>query len=235
MSVWHRVIHPITQYFRRRRGQFLLQHFPKIREMRICDLGGSRHYWQKLGIDIPPTNITIYNISASETAGVTSDHNDIEMIIYDGNRIPVVDNAFDLLICNSVLEHVPPDNRATVAREIRRVAPRAFIQTPARAFPIEPHFLMPIVHWMPRGLGYQLIKVSPWRILAKPTVAEIKSYWWGTQLLSRKELRALFPGAAIVTEDVAGLTKSYYVILDAVSRAAPRTDITIGADPIITK
>jgi SAM-dependent methyltransferase len=218
MSIWHRVIHPITQHFRARRGQFMLAAFPSIATQRICDLGGSRHFWDKLGLNVPRQHITIYNISSGETQGMNAQagqplaDGDIEVVIYNGQHIPVPDKHFDLLVCNSVLEHVPPAARAALVVEMRRVAKSVFCQTPARSFPLEPHFLMPFVHWLPRGLGYHLIKVSPWRLLSRPSAEVIEEYWWGTQLLGQAEVAALFPGARVQPESVLGLTKSYYVV-----------------------
>lgn len=217
MTLWHQIIHPITQHFRRKRGKFLLQRFPDIRQLRICDLGGSQHFWDKLDLGVPCENITIYNISSAETQGVDARSGErIRVLIYDGKHIPVADQHFDLLVCNSVLEHVPPDQRAALAGEMRRVAKAVFCQTPARSFPIEPHFLMPFVHWLPRALGFQLIKVSPWRLIARPSRAEIEEYWWGTQLLAKQELQSLFAGAPVEEERALGLAKSYYVVARSV-------------------
>lgn len=215
MNLWHRVIHPITQHFRRRRGRFLQQQFPEILTARICDLGGSRHFWDKLDLPVPRNNITIFNIDAQETQGLQP-HADGEIAvhIYDGQRIPADDGSFDLLVCNSVLEHVPPAQRAALALEMRRVAHAVFCQTPAYSFPFEPHFLLPFVHWLPRRIGWELAKVSPWRLLARPDAATVHGYWWGTQLLKRGEVEQLFPPPArIDSERVLGLTKSWYVVL----------------------
>lgn len=222
MSIWHRLIHPITHSFRRKRGQFILRHFPDIRSARICDLGGSIHFWDKLELGVPYQNITIYNISSDETQGMGSgSESGIQVLIYDGQHIPVPDQTYDLLVCNSVLEHVPPKQRAALAEEMRRVAKRVFCQTPARSFPIEPHFLMPFVHWLPRSLGFQLIKISPWRLLSRPSTATIQEYWWGTQLLDEQEVRLLFPGAQVMPERVWGMTKSFYVLPVAPPPANP--------------
>jgi hypothetical protein len=190
-----------------------MRHFPNIRTARICDLGGSLHFWEKLGLDVPLENITIYNISTHETQGTCPvPTGTVKVHIYDGSCIPVPDQSFDLLVCNSVLEHVPPADRAALAAEMRRVSKAIFCQTPARSFPIEPHFLMPIVHWLPRSMGFQLIKLSPWRMLSRPSSETIHEYWWGTQLLSQREVMALFPHDRVLPERVLGLTKSYYVV-----------------------
>jgi SAM-dependent methyltransferase len=213
MDLWHRTIHALTRRFRERRGQFMVQHFPALRSLRICDLGGSNHFWEKLALNVPPHHITIYNISADETQGIEGDDSGrIQVHLYDGRHIPVPDKAFDLLVCNSVLEHVPADQRAALAAEMRRVAKSVFCQTPAKSFPLEPHFLLPFVHWLPRKLGFWLIHVSPWRLLSRPSEETIHEYWWGTRLLDRREIEALFPEDSVVAERVLGFTKSYYVV-----------------------
>jgi len=213
LRLWHSFIHPVTGHFRAERGRFLLKHFPDIRHMRICDLGGSRHFWDNLGLDVPRENITIFNISAGETGGLSGGTDDgIDFRLYDGRHIPVADNEFDLLICNSVLEHVPPDERKALGAEMLRVAKQVFCQTPAYVFPVEPHFIMPFVHWLPRGIGYRLVRLSPWRVLARPPEDTIMEYFYGTKLLKEAELGAILPGAAIHYERSFGLVKSYMAV-----------------------
>ncbi|MBU2537746.1 MAG: class I SAM-dependent methyltransferase [Proteobacteria bacterium] len=213
MNIWHRFIHPITYHFRRKRGRFLLTRFLNIRNYKICDLGGSRHFWEKLNLDIPPEQITIFNVSHGETSSIVGGAEDsIRVVLYDGKHIPVEGGAFDLLVCNSVMEHVLPEQRVALVSEMRRVAKRVFCQTPAYEFPVEPHFVFPFIHWLPRWLGFHLAKITPWRLLSRPSTANLRSYWWDTQLLTGREVRALFPNAEILTERVLGLTKSYYII-----------------------
>ncbi len=212
MSIWHNVINPITRHFRQRRGRIILETFPDIAKLRICDLGGSRHFWDKIDLPIPRNQITIFNIGEREVQdGANQNAEDIKTVIYDGVRIPVADQDFDLLVCNSVIEHVPPAQRADLVREMHRVAKMIFCQTPAWSFPLEPHFLMPFVHWLPRKLGFALIHISPWRLLSRPTPQTIDEYFWGTKLLRRAEVDALFPFAKIAPERALGLTKSYYI------------------------
>lgn len=209
---WHRFIHPVTGYFRKRRSAYLQALFPDLARLKICDLGGSRHFWEKLGLDIPKENIVIYNISSDETESAGGGYGQIEVRLYDGTRVPVADGHYDLVICNSVIEHVPPAQRKAFATEALRIGKRFFCQTPAASFPVEPHFVMPFLHWLPRSWGYRLAHVSPWRFLARPSKAVLDSYFWGTRLLGEKEFRALFDGCEIGYERWLGLVKSLYAI-----------------------
>lgn len=224
MYLWHRVIHLITAHFRKQRGLFLQMTFPDLRNYRICDLGGSRHFWEELDLGISSGNIKIYNIDDGETAGLRHGEEDtIEIILYDGKKIPVNDGEFDLCVCNSVIEHVPLDGRAALVAEMHRVATRLFCQTPAYEFPLEPHFVMPFIHWLPRQLGFFFAKISVWRILSRPSTELINNYWWETHLLTKADICTLFPDAKIGEERVLGLCKSYYVIVPADNASSKQT------------
>lgn len=215
-SLYLKLIHPITGYFRRRRGQLMRDCFPGIEQMTVCDLGGSIHFWQKVGIRLGPDRLTILNIDdyvAGPMPG--TEVPPYRVVIYDGKTIPFPDGHFDLLVSNSVIEHVPPAEREALAREMRRVSRRLFIQTPAWSFPVEQHFMMPFVHWVPRWLGHGLVLISPWRLLARPNREQIHSYFFGTQLLRAGELRRLFPGARIHAERLLGLAKSLCAVQEA--------------------
>lgn len=187
--------------------------FPDLEQMRIIDLGGSRHFWEESGLDVPAEHVTIYNVGAGDThATARGTFYYAEVKTYDGRRIPEADQAFDLAICNSVLEHVVPAERAQLVSELHRVAKHVYVQTPAKSFPIEPHFLIPFLQWLPRPLGFALARISPWRILSRPSQSTIRSYFFGTQLLTAREVGALLPKATLHRERWLGLTKSYVAI-----------------------
>lgn len=98
--------------------------------------------------------------------------------------LPFADDEFDLVYCSSVIEHVPPAQRAAFADEARRVGRGWFVQTPARSFPIEPHALLPFAHWLPARL-----RRPYWRLGAAGA-------WEDISLLSRSELEGLFGAAS---------------------------------------
>lgn len=68
----------------------------------------------------------------------------------DAMSLPVADGSIDVIICAQVYEHVPDDE--TLVAEIYRVLkPRGivFFSGPNKLHPIEPHYFLPFLHWLP--------------------------------------------------------------------------------------
>jgi len=109
----------------------------------------------------------------------------VRCVTASGIDLPFEDDAFDVAFSNAVIEHVRgrDDQRRFVA-ELCRVAPRVFLSTPNRRFPVETHTLVPLVHWLPRPA-------------ADGTMRALRRDGWDqVDLLSRQELVALFPPRA---------------------------------------
>lgn len=124
-----------------------------------------------------------------------------EFVQADARDLPFTDGQFAVAYSNSLIEHVvDPADRARCAAEIRRVGRRYFVQTPNRWFPVEPHALLPLVHFLPRSLGKRV-----WRLGVSTDPYE------DTRLLGARELRELFPDGEITRERVGPLTKSLVV------------------------
>ncbi|MFL5925152.1 MAG: methyltransferase domain-containing protein [Gaiellaceae bacterium] len=109
----------------------------------------------------------------------------IRCVAASGIDLPFEDDEFDVAFSNAVIEHVGgrEEQRRFVA-ELCRVAPRVFISTPNRWFPVETHTLVPLVHWLPRPAADRAMR------------ALRRANWDQVELLSRRELLALFPPGA---------------------------------------
>jgi SAM-dependent methyltransferase len=112
--------------------------------------------------------------------------------------LPFQSGSFDLVYCSSVIEHVPRARREAFAAELRRVGRGWFVQTPAWSFPIEPHALLPLAHWLPAS-----VRRPYWRLGAT-------GKWEQIELLRRGELERLFGPAQ--AERVGGLAKSWVCV-----------------------
>jgi SAM-dependent methyltransferase len=137
----------------------------------------------------------------------------VRFVQADATRLPFGDDEFDIAYSNSVIEHLPPADRSAYAKELTRVGKRWLVQTPNKLFPVEPHALLPFVHWLPRRLGRAL-----WRLGVSGDPYD------DVRLLGIGELRRLLPDAVIVRERVGPLTKSFVAVgpRDRVSRAPGR-------------
>src|SRR5699024_1602605 len=93
-----------------------------------------------------------------------------------------VDNAFDYVISNAVIEHLGgPVGGAQLLAESDRVARKGWAHTtPNRRFPFELHTGVPLLHWLPRRL-----RERSFRAVGKPF--PMASY----HLFTGRSLRAL--------------------------------------------
>jgi hypothetical protein len=86
---------------------------------------------------------------------------DVTFKLGDGRELPFADGEFDIGFSNAVLEHVGSreDQRRFVG-EMTRTCRRAFICTPNARFPVDPHTLLPFVHWLPRPMRHRLLRAT---------------------------------------------------------------------------
>jgi hypothetical protein len=128
-------------------------------------------------------------------------------VIGDGCALPFGDRAFDVAFSNSVIEHLSTiEAQSRFAEEFRRVGRRYFLQTPNRWFPIEPHYLFPLFQFLP-------VVVQRWLHTHFDVGTFKKTDPFGTiRLMTRRELRRLFPEARLLDERMGPFVKSWYVV-----------------------
>lgn len=131
----------------------------------------------------------------------------------DGCRMDLPTAGYDLAYSNSVIEHVGDfERQAAFAAEVCRVGKAVWVQTPARACPIEAHVLLPVVHWLPRPLRRSLaMAFSPRRWLFREGKDGVGRMVDETRLLGRAEMKRLFPDCEIITERMAGVFPKSYI------------------------
>lgn len=142
---------------------------------------------------------------------ISVSHSNVSSVIGDARSMPQFgDGEFDFVFCNSVIEHVGGDSDVlAMAKEIRRVGRRYYVQTPNRYFPIEPHFLFPFFQFLPlRARVLLLRRFNLGWMKRRSDAAAAEKAVRSINLLSKKQMKALFPDARIVEERLFGLTKS---------------------------
>lgn len=189
---------------------------------RLLDLGGADGSLAARVCARVPLAVTV--------ADTAPDHRDAvlargfqHVLLDEAQPLPFEPGEFDIILCNSVIEHVTlPKHRCSVharvdeaewrsesrasqhrfAMQITQLAPSYFVQTPHRHFPIEQHVHAPFVQYLSHNNLCRVVALTDrWWIKSCQGVVD-----WS--LLTTKEMAELFPDAAIRVERLAGLPKS---------------------------
>jgi hypothetical protein len=211
----HRIYRPLLTFFRKKRVRAFFQMNHIGPESRILDVGGSMLFW-KLALQegLPaPHHIVILNMHKPEEPLPPN----VSWIIADARRIPMANNEFDIVFSNSVIEHLGDlESQRAMALEVRRAGRSHWVQTPDPRFPIEPHYLTPIVHWIPIDQrGRFLRNGTVWGLITRPTGAQIASRLKEIRLIRESEFRLMFPESKIVVERFFGWPKALIAAREA--------------------
>lgn len=213
MSTFARIYGPFRERFHEARADLLVQLVRPRSGMRLLDLGGGDGSFAARVNERVKLNVTVAEPEATrfsaEGRGFAVEE------IAAGEPLPFEDGAFDIVLCNSVIEHATfwkGDDEGTwkerarraqarFAGEIRRVAPAYFVQAPHADFPIEPHQFLPGTNWLPHAIVERLVPWTDRFWIKKAGVAD-----W---LLPRVGwMRTLFPDGEVHVERFLGLPKS---------------------------
>ena len=188
---------------RARRAERMLATFPDLRRMHVIDLGGTLDFWQRLPYQ--PRRLTTLNLW--DDANARAPEVDWHADRYGDACDPppeVLSEHYDLVFSNSTIEHVGDrQRRQRFADVVRGLADRHWIQTPNRAFPLEPHVLFPGQQFLPR-YGRALVE-RYWPLVHTrwSTMEQALAAADNTELIGRKELAELFPASVIESEMIA--------------------------------
>ena len=203
-------------WFRKRRAKPLIELIMKVYiekgTVRVLDVGGREEYWQALDIDFllkKCAKITILNLSSDIKE---RESKLFEYVVGDACKLSgYVNNSFDIVHSNSVIEHVGNwEKIKEFASETRRIAPNVFIQTPYFWFPVEPHFMKLAHHWLPKSCRATIwMKYSMGeRRKAKDINDAMNKLDNEPYLLDIRMFRFLFPDCKIIRERFLLFTKS---------------------------
>jgi hypothetical protein len=184
--------------FRRQRMRLFSRLMPTTPNTTVLDVGGGAMNWQWCD---PLPRVTTLNLRRGD-------------VVADGRCLPFRDGSFDVVFSNSVIEHVGNRmDQEAFAGEVGRVGRHYFVQTPNRNFPIEPHFMTPLVQFLPVGLRARIARnFTVWGLVTRPAPDTVASRVRSTRLLTPRDMHRLFPGALLHRERLFGLTKSLVAV-----------------------
>jgi SAM-dependent methyltransferase len=192
-------------------------------EDRILDLGGGdgRHFG---GFWSHREKVYIADIRIGALRRARNENGfRFTVLLDEDGQLPFPDLYFDIVFCNSVIEHVAVPKQALsecansrqfvaqawehqqrFANEVRRVGKKYFVQTPNKYFPLESHTLLPFVQYLPRRQLLRIIHLSN-RFWLKGTSGDFC-------LLTKAAVQRLFPDAYVLEEKFMGMTKSLIAV-----------------------
>ncbi len=180
--------------------QFVLK-ATKTHELSICDLGGTAAYWQIFPFhDFAEVvfRVDLYNLDYPDYDEVVQLPKNVSVrkLIGDARSLKGVrDKEYHIAHSNSVIEHVGGwQDIESMAREMRRVGQYYYVQTPNYWFPVESHWLIPFYQFFPRPMRISL------QMLKGAEFSEAIRRDESIRLLTRKEMRYLFPDGEMLIE-----------------------------------
>ena len=113
----------------------------------------------KIFKSISNQNISSSFFSNSLTKSISSEFNEDEVKIFKS----------DLVISSAVIEHVgSSENRLKMIKNIIKLTKKTFIiTTPNRNYPIDFHTKIPFIHWLPKNIHRQILKLIGLKFFSK--------------------------------------------------------------------
>jgi ubiquinone/menaquinone biosynthesis C-methylase UbiE len=201
---------PVSRFFRQRRNRPLVAlindlHAAAGRPIEILDIGGSIIFWLYIPQDVvEKCNISLVNQPGSyDNLPEAEERIKHKFTLLTGDARDLKefeDKQFDLVVCNSVIEHVGSWlDMENAANEALRLGQRGWVQVPAFEFPVEQHFLMPFIHWFANPVQVAVLGRLHSRI-KRLGFHDRQMAVHHVRPLTREELTRLFPEAQIRSE-----------------------------------
>jgi hypothetical protein len=200
----------LSSSFRKKRMKLFMRTFAITRATTILDVGGTAETWQTIS---SPAQITLVNIRLPDSLSPLPAN--MRYIQGDGTALQFYDQSFDIVFSNSVIEHLYTlENQKKFANEVARVGRSLWIQTPSRSFFFEPHYMAPMIHYLPKTIQKKFVRYFTfWGLLARPSKNYVENMVNEINLLSFKEFQSLFPSCFIHQEKFLQIaTKSFIAI-----------------------
>lgn len=222
--VREKIFKKYSQKFKQHRKDLFYKYLTVSSKDRILDFGGYDGSWLAFLIPDKAGELYVADIATQALETANKKYGYKTILLDESGKIPFEDNYFDVIFCNSVIEHVTVDKdeiysiktnkefkekslarQKFLADEIRRVSKKYFVQTPYRHFIIESHTWFPSFFiYFPRTFQIKLIQ-----FLSKYWV---KSSTPDVNLLTVSDMSRLFPDAEIIQEKSFFMTKSLIAI-----------------------
>lgn len=140
---------------RQRRFKLFMETIKPQASDKVLDIGAGEGHETALNFfeEWYPYRKNITSLGIADLPNFRKKYPEITFVIGDGRKLPFANDSFDIYFSNAVLEHVGSfQQQKKFIEEACRVAPKIFISTPNRLFPIDVHTLIPFAHYFPQSV-----------------------------------------------------------------------------------
>jgi SAM-dependent methyltransferase len=144
--------------------------FTNLSQASVLDIGTGVGV---IAADIAKRAKSVTSVDMTDERKITDGYTFVQV---SDETLPFEDKSFDVVVYNHVIEHVPDQQKHL--DEIARVLKPGgivYLATPNKYGPMDPHYRLPLVSWLPRPLAslyvraargkkWDIYPVSPWRI-----------------------------------------------------------------------
>jgi 2-polyprenyl-3-methyl-5-hydroxy-6-metoxy-1,4-benzoquinol methylase len=173
----------------------LLKPTPSMRILNVGASGPNRAFAEQFeSLYEHPNQVTGGGISLSEVQDYQHSFPGVKTLVFDGCALPFRDKSFDVVYSNAVIEHLA-DRYAQqrFAAEVVRVGKGWFVTTPNLYYPVEPHYHLPLVQFLPQRWQRSLVEALG------------RTPYENLNLLTKQQLQRLLPDG-----DVIGCRVTFY-------------------------
>jgi ubiquinone/menaquinone biosynthesis C-methylase UbiE len=133
------------------------------------------------------SQVTGGGISLPEVQDYRSGFPGVKSVVFNGCALPFRDKSFDVVYSNAVIEHLADhDAQQRFATEVTRVGRGWFVTTPNLWYPIEPHYHLPLVQFLPQS----------WQRIVVRRLGRVP--YENLNLLTKRQLQRLFPEGNVI-------------------------------------
>jgi hypothetical protein len=180
------------------------------RPITILDVGGTYAYWKAIDYKtLGEVEFVLLNLFPQENLPPA-----FSAVVGNGKNLePYSDDQFDVVFSNSVINMMGCfRGQEQLAKEIRRVGQRYFVQTPNQRFLMDWRTMIPFFHFLPANFqAWFFRRLSLGHCPRVRDHAKSLEMAKAVRNLTRRELTILFPGGNIIPERVFGMIKSFMV------------------------
>lgn len=209
----HTIYRQLFKLWRERRFELFIRLLRPSPSDIVLDVGGYPGFWT--AHPQPVQRIDTLNTHEVPWSPQHAPNHNIRTLIGDGCTLTMTTQSYDIGFSNSVIEHVGSwERQLQFASEIRRVANALWVQTPAYECPIEPHYMTPFIHYLPRSLQKRILRwCTMWGWIERPNQEQIDALVETTRLLRKPEIQRLFPDCEIITEHLLWVMPKSYIAI----------------------